>query len=94
MAFNPMQYVNLPPGPPTAISPDEEVLRRLTSHSFSQDELPSLLKMVFSSKESTNMVHRLQRDDARVMVNILEKVRHALYLQGKRLFISLQCSID
>ena len=31
--------------------------------------------MILSSAESENMVHRLQRDDAQVMVDTLDEVR-------------------
>ena len=61
---------------PTAASSHEQVLRRLTTRLFSQDELPSLLKTIFSNRESTHMVHSLQRGDAQVVVDILDEVCH------------------
>ena len=61
---------------PTAASSHEQVLRRLTTRLFSHDELPSLLKTIFSNRESTHMVHSLQRGDAQVVVDILDEVCH------------------
>ena len=58
---------------PTAASSHEQVLRRLTTRLFSHDELPSLLETIFSNRELTHMVHSLQRDDAQIVVDILDK---------------------
>ena len=61
---------------PTAGSSHQQDLRRLTTRLFSQDELPSLLETIFSNRESTSMVHSLQRGDAQVVVDILDEVCH------------------
>ena len=61
---------------PTAASSNEQALRRLTTRLSSRDELPSLLKTIFSNKESTHMVHSLQRGDAQVVVDILDEACH------------------
>ena len=58
----------------TAASSHEQVLQRLISLLFSQDELPSILKTIFSNKESTHTVHSPQRGDAQVVVDILDEV--------------------
>ena len=61
---------------PTAIGSHEQVLQCLVSRSFSKDELPSLLDTIFSSGGSTRLLLRLQRDNAQVIVDILDEVRH------------------
>ena len=59
---------------PIAVSSHEQDLRRLIALLFSQDELPSLLKTIFSNKESIHTVYSPQRGDVQVVVDILDEV--------------------
>ena len=61
---------------PTAASSNEQVLRRLTTRLFSQNELPSLLETIFSNGELSRMVHSLQRGDVQIVVDILDEACH------------------
>ena len=58
---------------PTAAPSHQQVLRRLTTRLFSQDELPSLLETIFSNGELTHMVHSLQRGDVQIVIDILDE---------------------
>ena len=50
--------------------------QRLISRSFSQDELPSLLEAMFSSKETLDIVQCLQGSWAQVIIDVLDEARH------------------
>lgn len=54
----------------------DSILERMINHRFSQDEIPSLLREIFSSEESARRVHRLQENDTQVLVDILSEVCH------------------
>jgi hypothetical protein len=53
-------------------------LQRLISRSFTEDELPSHLEKIFSSSESTLVVHSLQGSDVQTFVDVLDKARKSV----------------
>ena len=53
----------------------EQVLECLVSHSFPKDELASLLDTILSSEGSTHLFRCLRRDDAQVIIDILDEAR-------------------
>ena len=71
------------PAPPhdpfIIINSYNQAWQRLVSGTVPQDELASLIEMIFSSKKTTDMVDRLQGDDAQTFIDMIDTVwRHAL----------------
>ena len=75
-----LQHVDLPL---TATGSHEQALRCLVNRSFSKDELPSLLDTLFSGGGSTRLLRCLQRENAQVIVDILDEAcHHTLDVKG------------
>ena len=77
------QHTNNPLHPSTTID-YEQAWQRLTSHPVLQDELPSLIKTIFSDKRGTDMITRLSGDDAPAFLDTIDEVRyHTCRFQGR-----------
>jgi len=64
------------PYPSTSIDAHEQAWQYLTNRAVPQHEFPSLIKKIFSSRKTTDMVRRLQADDAQAFVDVIDKVRY------------------
>ena len=80
--LDPEQHPSNPFDPSTPID-YEQAWQRLTCHPVPQDELPSLIKTIFSDKRGADMVTRLSGDDAPAFLDIIDEVRlHSRCFQG------------
>ena len=48
--------------------------QRLIKHSFSPEELPSLIEVLFSSKDEADEIRRLCGDDAQTFIDMIDEV--------------------
>jgi len=64
-------------GSPPTLDP-EEALRYLISSAIPQDDLPSLIEMVFSNEKATDMVGRLQGSNVQTLIDTIYKVCYVL----------------
>ena len=67
---------NDPSDPPIAFDSHEQAWQRLISRTTPQDELPSLIETIFSSRKTINMVDPLQDSDAQAFIDVIDEVRH------------------
>jgi len=80
--LDPARHTTDPLDLPTALD-YEQAWQRLTSRPIPQDELPSLIKTIFSDKRGTDMVTRLSGDNAPAFIDTVDGVRHrTCYFQG------------
>ena len=54
----------------------EQAWQQLIRSTIPQDELPSLIKAIFSDSKTTEMVKRLQGSDAQAFIDTIDQVRH------------------
>lgn len=59
----------------TVLNLDTTACQRLIRRTFSLHELPSLLKVIFASKDEIDMVLLLRGDDAQAFVDVVDEVR-------------------
>ena len=85
---DPAQHANNPPDPPFAIGSLEQAWKRLISRTVPQDELPFLIKTIFSDRETIKMVDQLRGSDAQAFVDIIDGVRQCPLFPRSRLVYS------
>ena len=51
---------------------------RLLKREFAPDELPSLIEVIFSSRDVRDMIRCLLADDAQIFIDVLDQVRSVL----------------
>ena len=74
--LDPASHAERTPGPPTALYSLDQALQRLISCEVPQDELPSLIKAVFSGSRATNVVDSLQGSDVQAFIDVMDGVCH------------------
>lgn len=80
--LNPTRHANDPLDPSTTTDPREQAWQRLMSCTVPNDELPSLIEIIFSGS-MTDMVDRLQGTDAQAFIDLIDEVRcPTLHFQG------------
>lgn len=61
----------------------------LIKRSFTQPERPSLMESVVLSKDGTNMVHGLDKEDAQSLIDVLDEVGCTIYhVQNTEIYAS------
>ena len=66
---------NVPESPPVLISDsDKRTLQRLVGSSVPQDELPSLIKIIVSNVNPTEIAKCLERSDAQTFIDVVDQV--------------------
>ena len=66
---------NVPESPPVLISDsDKRTLQRLVRSSVPQDELPSLIKLVVSNVNPTDIAKCLEGSDAQTFIDVMDQV--------------------
>ena len=74
----PSLHTNDPSDPSIPNDPHGRAWQRLISCAVPQDELPSLIELIFSDKKTVNMVDRLQESDAQAFIDVIDGVRHRI----------------
>jgi len=67
---------------PSLVLDSERALQCLISGAISQDELPSLIEMVFSDEKATNMVSSLQGSGVQTLIDGIDEVCYILLSRG------------
>ena len=70
-------YTNDPSDPSIPNDPHERAWQRLINCAVPQDELPSLIELIFSDKKTADMVDHLQGSDVQAFIDVIDEVRHS-----------------
>lgn len=76
MPYDPGRDTNPPSDTPTVPDSYTQAWQRLISHAAPQDELVSLLEIVFSSGKITELIDGLQGEHTQTFINVMDAVRH------------------
>lgn len=79
---DPLRGTDNPPDPSVTVDSHEQALQRLISHTVPQEELPSLIREIFSDGNAADMIDRLQERDAQAFIDITDGVCHQTLNSG------------